>query len=52
MTSDKPAINTILFPLLLAVVIGALAGFGAVFFRWLIEVGINLFWAGEGGFVY
>jgi chloride channel protein, CIC family len=51
MTSRKAALRTILFPLLLAVVIGALAGLGAVFFRWLIEIGINLFWAGEGGFV-
>ena len=51
MTNHKPALNTILFPLLLAVVIGALAGLGAVFFRWLIEIGINLFWAGETGFV-
>jgi len=51
MTSNRPAIKTVLLPLLLAVVIGALAGFGAVFFRWLIDVGINLFWAGEGGFV-
>ncbi len=51
MTSDKPAIYTILFPLMLAVVIGALAGLGAVFFRWLIEIGITFFWAGEGGFV-
>ncbi len=47
----KPAIKTILFPLLLAVVIGGLAGLGAVFFRWLIEIGINFFWSGEGGFI-
>ncbi len=47
----KPALRTILFPLLLAVVIGGLAGLGAVFFRWLIEIGINFFWPGEGGFV-
>ncbi len=51
MTNRKPALNAILFPLLLAVVIGALAGIGAVFFRWLIEIGINFFWPGEGGFV-
>jgi len=52
MTRHKPAIHTVLFPLLLAVVIGALAGLGAVFFRWLIEIGIHLFWAGDGGFVF
>ncbi len=52
MINPKPALRTILFPLLLAVVIGGLAGLGAVFFRWLIEVGINLFWAGDGGFVF
>lgn len=51
MTNHKPAIGTILFPLLLALVIGALAGLGAVFFRWLIEIGINFLWPGEGGFV-
>ena len=47
----KPPLRSILFPLLLAVVIGALAGFGAVFFRWLIEFGIDLFWSGDGDFV-
>lgn len=51
MTNRKPALNTILFPLLLAVVIGALAGLGAVFFRWLIEIFINFFWSGEGSFI-
>lgn len=50
-SNNKPAINTILFPFMDAVVIGVLAGLGAVFFRWMIEVGINLLWAGEGGFV-
>ncbi len=51
MTNRKPDLRTILFPLLLAVIIGGLAGLGAVFFRWLIEIGINFFWAGDGGFV-
>ncbi len=49
--NTKPALATILFPLLLAVVIGGLAGLGAVFFRWLIELGITLFWPGQGGFL-
>jgi len=51
MKHRKPALRTILFPLLLAVVIGGLAGLGAVFFRWLIEFGIDLFWPGSGGFI-
>ena len=51
MTNRKPSLRSILFPLLLALVIGALAGLGAVCFRWLIEFGINLFWPGEGGFI-
>ncbi len=51
MTQHKPPLRTILFPLLLAVIIGALAGLGAVFFRWLIEFGTDIFWPGEGGFV-
>ncbi len=36
---------------MLAVIIGGLAGLGAVFFRWLIEVFISFFWGGEGGFL-
>ena len=51
MSNPKPALSNILFPLLLALVIGALAGLGAVFFRWLIEFGISRFWSGEGGFI-
>ena len=51
MHQPKPPLRSILFPLLLAVIIGALAGLGAVVFRWLIEFGINIFWPGEGGFV-
>ena len=41
----------IIFPLLLALIIGGLAGLGAVFFRWLIGAEINLFWSGSGGFL-
>ena len=39
------------FPLLLALAIGALAGLGAVFFRWLIGVETALFWSGGNGFL-
>ena len=51
MDSTRRALSTILFPLLLAVVIGALAGLGAVFFRWLITFETNLLWPGIGGFL-
>lgn len=51
MPSPKQALSKILFPLLLALIIGALAGVGAVFFRRLIEVGIALFWPGQGDFL-
>nr|WP_320012622.1 chloride channel protein [uncultured Desulfobulbus sp.] len=33
----KQQISTLLYPLLIAILIGALAGLGAVFFRWLIH---------------
>lgn len=36
-------VTDILFPLLTAILIGALAGLGAVFFRWLIHQCIDLF---------
>ncbi len=39
------------FPLLLALAIGALAGLGAVFFRWLIGFETSLFWSGNNGFL-
>ncbi|WP_051305848.1 chloride channel protein [Desulfogranum mediterraneum] len=45
------ALTDTLYPLLIAVVIGFLAGLGAVLFRWLIDFEIGLFWAGEGDFV-
>lgn len=45
------AFTTILFPLFLAVVIGALAGLGAVCFRWLICFEMDLFWQGGDGFL-
>ena len=51
MKSVQNNLADIIFPLLLALVIGSLAGLGAVFFRWLINVEINLFWSGNGGFL-
>ncbi len=39
------------FPLLLALFIGGLAGLGAVCFRWLIEFKIGLFWPEGSGFL-
>ncbi len=38
----------IIFPLLLALVLGALAGLGAVFFRWLIGFETGIIWSGSG----
>ncbi len=49
-TSKQNLIDSI-FPLLLALVIGGLAGLGAVFFRWLIGFEIGLFWPDGNGFV-
>ena len=40
-----------IFPLLLALIIGGLAGLGAVFFRWLIGFEIDLFWPEGSGFI-
>ncbi len=45
------SLSEILLPLLLAVAIGALAGLGAVFFRWLINWEIGIIWSGDGGFI-
>ena len=41
----------ILVPLLLAVTIGALAGLGAVFFRWLISWEMNFLWPSGENFI-
>ncbi len=49
-TAKQNLINSI-FPLLLALIIGGLAGLGAVFFRWLIGFETSLFWSGNGGFL-
>ena len=49
-TARQSLIDSI-FPLLLALIIGGLAGLGAVFFRWLIGFETSLFWSGEGSFL-
>lgn len=49
-TAKQNLIDSIL-PLLLALVIGGLAGLGAVFFRWLIGFETSLIWSGDGGFL-
>lgn len=51
MKTGKLNLSDNIFPLLLALVIGGLAGLGAVFFRWLIEFNIHLFWPEGGGFL-
>lgn len=47
----KQNLTDSIFPLLLALVIGGLAGLGAVFFRWLIGFEIDLFWPEGTGFL-
>jgi CIC family chloride channel protein len=47
----KQNLTDSIFPLLLALVIGALAGLGAVFFRWLIGFEMDLFWPEGTGFL-
>ncbi len=49
-TAKQNLINSI-FPLLLALIIGGLAGLGAVVFRWLIGFEIDLLWQREGSFL-
>ncbi|PLX51262.1 MAG: chloride channel protein [Desulfobulbaceae bacterium] len=51
MAAPRPAFFQIVFPLLLALVIGVLAGFGALFFRWLIGLETALFWPGGTDFL-
>ena len=51
MKSAKQNLLDSIFPLLLALLIGALAGLGAVFFRWLIGFETALVWSGDGGFL-
>lgn len=51
MASPRHAFRQIVFPLLLAMVIGILAGFGALLFRWLIGLETHLFWPGPGDFL-
>ena len=47
----KHAVTDTLYPLLLAVAIGFLAGLGAMIFRWLIGFEIALLWPGGDHFV-
>lgn len=51
MAASRPAFFQIIFPLLLALVIGVLAGFGALFFRWLIGLETALFWPNGADFL-
>ena len=51
MKSSKHNLIDSVIPLLLALVIGGLAGLGAVFFRWLIGFEIDLFWPAGNGFI-
>lgn len=44
MAPSRQQFSHIAFPLMLAMVIGVLAGFGALFFRWLIGLEAALFW--------
>jgi CIC family chloride channel protein len=48
---NRQNLSDSIFPLLLALGIGALAGLGAVFFRWLIGFETSLFWSGDNGFL-
>lgn len=47
---QRQSLKSILFPIVLALLIGVLAGLGAVAFKFLLELGIDLLWAGEGSF--
>ncbi len=51
MNRAKQNLTSIIMPLMLALVIGGLAGLGAVFFRWLIGFETNLIWPGGDGFL-
>lgn len=51
MKSTSQNIQETIYPLLLALCIGSLAGLGAVFFRWLIGVETEMLWSGTGGFL-
>ncbi|MBU1233444.1 MAG: chloride channel protein [Proteobacteria bacterium] len=50
--SQRQSLKIILSPIVLALVIGSLAGLGAVAFKYLLEVGVNLLWAGDGVFCH
>ncbi len=51
MKTTKQNLQETIYPLLLALAIGSLAGLGAVFFRWLIGFETGLFWSGNNGFL-
>lgn len=48
---DKIRSNEIVFGLILSVLVGAIAGFGAVVFRWLIGIFQSLFFGGGAGYL-
>ncbi len=50
--SKRQSLKTILTPILLALVIGSLAGLGAVAFKFILELGVDLLWAGDGAFCH
>ncbi|MDD3813613.1 MAG: chloride channel protein [Desulfocapsaceae bacterium] len=50
--SQRQSLKTILSPIFLALVIGSLAGLGAVAFKFLLMFGIDLLWAGDGAFCH
>ncbi|MBU0945342.1 MAG: chloride channel protein [Proteobacteria bacterium] len=50
--SQRQSLKTILSPIVLALVIGSLAGLGAVAFKFLLVLGIDLLWSGEGAFCH
>ncbi len=50
--SQRQSLKTILSPIVLALVIGSLAGLGAVAFKFLLVFGIDLLWAGDGAFCH
>ncbi len=52
MRTARQSFSEIIFPLLLALAIGGLAGLGAVFFRWLITFEVRLFWSGDDSFLH
>jgi len=50
MNAARHHLHDSILPLLLALIIGALAGLGAVIFRWLLATATDLIWPGSGSF--